>query len=476
MTIFGNGSYNSRYNKKKETSTVDAIPMMTFNAAMQKVFGEENVNLTLAENVYSGLTQTTNTEVIEAPISDVTAWESTWMDDYNDAAIVVLTRWGSEDSETAMYAPDGSHYLGLQTNEKDLLAYLQGLKGTVFDKIIVVINADQMMELDWLDDYDVDACLLAGIPGTQGFEGTANILLGTVNPSGRLVDTYAANSLSSPAVTYASGNTPMWGNADEVAATCTDNNSNGDQINYYTIYAEGIYVGYKYYETRYEDVVMGAGNAASVVGSSTGGAWNYADEVVYTFGYGLSYTTFDQQLGEVAYNADADQYEVEVTVTNTGDTAGMSVVEIYAQTPYGDYEKQNNVEKSAIQFAGFEKTDVLQPGESVTVTVPVERYMLASYDSEGAEGYILSAGTYYLSLGDDAHDALNNVLAAKGYTTADGMTADGDADKVYSWEQAELDTESYRTSRYTDAEVTNQFDFADLSYYCLLYTSPSPRD
>ena len=123
VTIFGNGSYNSRYNKKKETSTVDAIPMMTFNAAMQKVFGEENVNITLAENVYSGLTQTTNTEVIEAPIADVTAWESTWMDDYNDAAIVVLTRWGSEDSETAMYAPDGSHYLGLQTNEKDLLAY-----------------------------------------------------------------------------------------------------------------------------------------------------------------------------------------------------------------------------------------------------------------------------------------------------------------------------------------------------------------
>ena len=476
VTIFGNGSYNSRYNKKKETSTVDAIPMMTFNAAMQKVFGEENVNITLAENVYSGLTQTTNTEVIEAPISDVTAWDSTWMDDYNDAAIVVLTRWGSEDSETAMYAPDGSHYLGLQTNEKDLLAYLQGLKGTVFDKIIVVINADQMMELDWLDDYDVDACLLAGIPGTQGFEGTANILLGTVNPSGRLVDTYAANSLSSPAVTYASGNTPMWGNADEVTATCTDNNSNGDQINYYTIYAEGIYVGYKYYETRYEDVVMGAGNAASAVGSSTGGAWNYADEVVYTFGYGLSYTTFDQQLGDVSYNAETDQYEVEVTVTNTGDVAGMSVVEIYAQTPYGDYEKQNNVEKSAIQFAGFEKTDVLQPGESVTVTVPVERYMLASYDSEGAEGYILSAGTYYLSLGDDAHDALNNVLAAKGYTTADGMTADGNADKVYSWEQAELDTESYRTSRYTDAEVTNQFDFADLSYYGIDFTYLSRSD
>ena len=471
ITIFGNGSYNSRLNKKKEESTVEAIPTMTFNASMQKVFGEDNVNITLAENVYSGLSQTDNETVVEADLDSILDYEDTWLDDYNDAAVVVLTRWGSEDAETAMFAEDGSHYLGLQTNEKNLLEYLQGLKGSVFDSIIVVINADQMMELDWLDDYDVDACLLAGIPGTQGFEGIANVMAGTVSPSGHLVDTYAANSLSAPATVYAAEQTPTWSNSDEVNAIVTDNNSEGAQIDYYTIYAEGIYVGYKYYETRYEDTVLGQGNADGTAGSSTGSAWNYSDEVVYTFGYGLSYTDFEQTLTDVTYNEETDSYEVTVEVTNTGDVAGRSVVEVYVQTPYGDYERENKVEKSSVQVIGFEKTEELEPGETVTVTVECERYLMASYDSEGAEGYILSAGDYYLAVGDDAHDALNNILAAKGYTTADGMDYDGNADKVYSWTQDELDTESYRMSRYDEeVEVTNQLDLADLNTYGVDYT------
>lgn len=477
ITVFGNGSYNSRYNKKKEVSTVEAIPMMTFNAALTKVFGEGNVNLTLAENVYKNLSQTTNTEVIEASIADVKAQEASWMNDYNDAAVVVLTRWGSEDSETAMYAPDGSHYLGLQTEEKNLLEYLKGLKGSVFDRIIVVINADQMMELGWLDEYDVDACLLAGIPGTQGFEGTVNILAGKVSPSGRLVDTYAANSLSSPAVVYASGNTRVWGNKDAVNAAVADNNGGGEQIDYYTIYAEGIYVGYKYYETRYEDLVLGNGNAASAAGSSTEGPWNYEEEVAFPFGYGLSYTDFAQELEDVSYNEETDKYELTVKVTNTGDAAGRSVVEVYAQTPYGEYERENKIEKSAVQVVGFEKTGSLEPGESETVTVEADRYMLASYDSQGAEGYILSAGDYYLAVGDNAHDALNNILAAKGKTTADGMDKDGDAAKVYGFTQDELDTQSYRYSRQDETvEVTNQLGFADINSYGVEFTYLSRSD
>lgn len=203
----------------------------------------------------------------------------------------------------------------------------------------------------------------------------------------------------------------------------------------------------------------------------------YADEVVYPFGYGLSYTNFTQTLKGVTFNADTDNYEVEVEVTNTGDVAGKSVVEVYAQTPYGDYEKQNSIEKSAVQVVGFEKTDTLEPGQSQTVTVECERYMLASYDSKGAQGYILSAGDYYLAVGDDSHDALNNILAAKGYTTANGMTADGDAAKVYSWNQAELDTTTYKMSRVDDiVEVTNQFDNADLNYYGVDFTYLSRND
>lgn len=211
------------------------------------------------------------------------------------------------------------------------------------------------MELDWLDDYDVDACVLAGVPGVIGYEGVANVLAGKVSPSGHLVDTYAANSLSAPATTYACENMQLWGNVDYVNSKATDLSNDGINVDYYTICAEGIYVGYKYYETRYEDAVMGSGDASSSVGSSTGNGWNYADEVVYPFGYGLSYTDFTQTLKGVTFNADTDNYEVEVEVTNTGDVAGKSVVEVYAQTPYGDYEKQNSIEKSAVQVVGFEK-------------------------------------------------------------------------------------------------------------------------
>ena len=477
VTIFGNGAAHSTMGKST-TSSVASIPTMTFGAAMQKVFGADNVNTTLLDNAYASLGATTATEVVEAPISDVEKYASSWSGDYNDAAIAVFTRLGGESNDTAMFGKDGSHFLGLQANEKDLMSYLKAQKAAgVFKKIVVIINADQMMELDWLDDYDVDACVLAGVPGVIGYEGVANVLAGKVSPSGHLVDTYAANSLSAPATTYACENMQLWGNVDYVNSKATDLSNDGINVDYYTICAEGIYVGYKYYETRYEDAVMGSGDASSSVGSSTGNGWNYADEVVYPFGYGLSYTDFTQTLKGVTFNADTDNYEVEVEVTNTGDVAGKSVVEVYAQTPYGDYEKQNSIEKSAVQVVGFEKTDTLEPGQSQTVTVECERYMLASYDAKGAKGYILSAGDYYLSVGDDSHDALNNILAAKGYTTANGMTADGDAAKVYSWNQAEQDTTTYKMSRADDTvEVTNQFDNADLNYYGVdfTYLSRSP--
>lgn len=477
VTIFGNGAAHSAMGGST-TSSVASIPTMTFGAAMQKVFGDDNINTTLIDNAYASLGTTTSTEVVEAPIADVTKYEDTWSSDYNDAAIAVFTRLGGESNDTAMYAADGSHFLGLQTNEKDLMAYLQEQKAAgVFSKIIVIINADQMMELDWLDDYDVDACVLAGVPGVTGYEGVANVLAGQVSPSGHLVDTYAANSLSAPAVTYACENMQLWGNVDYVNSKATDLSNDGINVDYYTIYAEGIYVGYKYYETRYEDAVMGNGDASSAVGSSTSSGWNYADEVVYPFGYGLSYTSFTQTLDSVNYNAETDNYEVQVTVTNTGDVAGKSVVEVYAQTPYGDYEKENSIEKSAVQVVGFDKTQTLEPGQSETVTVECERYMLASYDSKGVAGYILSAGDYYLAIGEDSHDALNNILAAKGYTTADGMTADGDSAKVYSWTQDALDSDSYKMSRVDDTvEVTNQFDNADLNYYGVDFTYLSRSD
>lgn len=475
VTLFGNGAFHP---VGTSTSTpFESIAASTLTSALQDALGAENVNATLGDTAYASLGTTSITSVAEAPIADVRAQESSWQSSCNDAAIVVLSRAGSESNDASLYNDDGNHYLGLSDNEADLMAYLQSQKESgVFGSIIVLINSEQAMELDWLDDYGVDACMLVGRPGAVGYTGVVNLLVGAANPSGRVVDTYAANSLSAPAVTYAGNNTQQWSNLDWVAANNPDWGADGTSESNWILYAEGIYTGYKYYETRYEDTVLGAGNAASAAGSSTGGAWSYSDEVVFSFGHGLSYTTFTQTLDSVEYDPNTDSYLVDVTVTNTGGMAGMDVVEVYVQTPYGDYEKQNRVEKAAVQFVGMGKTDTLEPGESETVTVEVDRYFLASYDAYGAAGYILSAGDYYLAIGSSAHDALNNILAAKGFTTADGMDYDGDAGKTHTWNQAELDTESYDLSRITGVEVTNLFDKADINYYGYEFTYLSRSD
>lgn len=412
----------------------------------------------------------------EAPAEFYTDELTQTFSEYGDAAIIVLTRHADEGTDLSQSGGvDGTSSLALQPNEISLLQMVQSYKEQgVFDKVIVLINSANAIEVGALEGYGVDALLWIGLPGSSGMTGVVNVISGETSPSGHLTDTYAASSLSAPAVMNAVDSSGYWTNADEIleyVGYTTEGYSGEQNYTSYLVQSEGIYVGYRYYETRYEDCILGQGNADSTAGVYAGeAAWDYNAEVTYPFGYGLSYTTFEQTLDEVSYNEETDQYEVEVTVTNTGDTySGKSVVQVYAQTPYGDYEKENKVEKSAVQLAGFAKTGELSPGESETVTVEVERYFLAGYDSEGAEGYILSEGDYYLAVGDDAHDALNNILAAKG---ASGMTdvlgnaASGDTDQVYTWNQEELDTESYRMSRVNEeTEVTNAFETADLDYW-----------
>lgn len=342
ITIFGNGSYNSvdSASNAVNSTSFDAIPAVGLVDSLQTALGADNVNTALS-SVYTPMSLTTNQEVSEAPIDQIKAQESSWQSDYNDVAVVTFTRAGSEGNDSALTTAEDRNYLGLSKNEEDLLSYLQSQKQAgVFSKIVAVINSDQAMELGWVDKYDVDACLLSGLPGAVGWTGIANVMTGKVSPSGHTVDTYAANSLSSPAITYAAGNAMDWTNKDWLLANATDNDGNGTNILHYTIYAEGIYIGYKYYETRYEDTVMGTGNADGAAGASVGNAWAYSNEVVYPFGYGLSYTTFDQTLEGVTFDADSDMYQVSVRVKNTGSVAGKSVVEVYAQTPYGSYEQE----------------------------------------------------------------------------------------------------------------------------------------
>ncbi len=386
---------------------------------------------------------------------------ATWESDFNDAAIVMLAREGGEGVELYMKTPtEGISQLALCQEERDLLAMIRD--SGRFGKIIVLINSGNPMEMDWLEEYNVDAALWIGCPGEKGFTGVANILTGAANPSGHLIETYAANSLSSPAAMCNSHNNQIWGNIQEAQAKSS---SNPSEISFYNIQREGIYVGYKYYETRYEDQVLERFQASGSAGATNGQAWNYADEVVFPFGYGLSYTDFEQTLDSV--KVEEDRIIVQVTVKNVGERPGKAVVQVYAQTPYNSYEQENLVEKSAIQLLDFDKTEMLEPGESETLTIPCDKYLLASYDYKKAGGYILSEGTYYLAIGEDAHDALNNVLAAKkatGMTDADGRAVNGKPEKTFSWTEA-FDDMKYRHSRTTGGEVSNRFEDCDVNYW-----------
>ena len=367
---------------------------------------------------------------------------------YGDAAIVVFSRVGGEGSDMEFRE---TNYLALDQNEKDMLAGIAALKaeGKV-EKIIVLINSANTLQVDFLSNpaYAIDACLWIGDVGITGINAVAEILSGDVNPSGSLADTYLNDNLSSPAM------------ANFVPTTYTGYEKGVIPANAstYMVYQEGIYVGYRYYETRYEDYVMGTGNA---------GAYAYAADVAYPFGFGLSYTDFIYSDVQGRYNPYTDQFEVSVTVTNTGDMAGKETVQVYSQSPYTDYDRENAVEKSAVQLVGFAKTDILQPGESVTVTVYVDKRDIASYDYTGAKTYILDDGQYYLTVATDAHNAVNNVLAAKGYTvenTSGRMDADGDAAMVFPWVQETFDSTTYATSL-NGTKITNLFDSANINLY-----------
>ena len=390
-------------------------------------------------------------------------WKAT-LNDYN-VMIITIARAASEN---ANYTPgeagvdpsqnlNQTDPLGLSDDERALIAAAVEAKKANGGKVIVLLNNASALEVDEIEKNDgVDAILEIGLPGGYGFYGICDILDGTVNPSGHLADTYAVkNSLAPSAQNYGF---LMWTNAQE------DKN-----INSAIVEAEGIYVGYLYYETRYYDSVFGQGNATSTKGS-TGGAWNYANEVTYPFGFGLSYTTFTQKLESVHVDLQNQTATAKVTVTNTGSVAGKDVVQLYVSTPYTEYDKQHGVEKAAVQLLDYGKTGILQPGESQTVEIVADLQYMASWDSQadnlvGTKGnYILDAGTYYFTVGNGAHEAVNNVLAKQGKTVADGMTAEGVAANVQTWELAELDTHTFARSKNGTA-VENQLDDVDLNYW-----------
>ena len=392
--------------------------------------------------------------------------DSTWKDSLaeNNVMIVTIARSGSENKN---YTPgqDGvdstqnlnqTDPLGLSDDERELIQAAIDAKSANGGKVIVILNNSSAMEVQELQDNEgVDAILQVGLPGGYGFYGIADILSGEVNPSGHLTDTYAVVAANSPAAQNYGD--LRWTNADDTL-----------YINDALVEAEGIYTGYKYYETRYADVVLGQGNANDTVGSSTGSAWNYDDEVTYTFGYGLSYTTFEQTIDSLDVDTANRKVTAQVTVTNTGERAGKDAVQLYVSLPYTQYDIEHGIEKSAIQLLDYGKTSVLEPGASETVTIEADMDYMTSWDSTASNAtgttgcYILDDGDYYFTVGNGAHEALNNVLAAQGKTVADGMTEDGNAENVKVWTLSEFDGSTFATTK-NGTPVENQLSDMDLN-------------
>ena len=368
--------------------------------------------------------------------------------------IYVVGRVGGEGDDVTAEKEDAldGDYLTLNEDERSILEGLKELKDEgAIRSVTVIINSANPIATSFLyeEDYGVDAALWVGSVGQTGLYAVGDVLTGAVNPSGSLPDTWWMDNKLDPVMNNFGSYT--YEGADKY------NFSALSAYGKYVVYQEGIYVGYKYTETRYEDVIMGTPNA---------GSFAYGSVVSYPFGYGLSYTdfTFSDVKAEKKGEGQDAAYELSVTVTNTGSAAGKKTVQIYAQKPYTDYDKANQIEKAAVELVGYNKTKLLQPGESETLTVSVPVYYLTTYDTFGAGCYILEDGTYYLAAAENAHQAANHILAAKGYTADNGMVGAGDAAMVFSFEQT-FDDATFAKALGTGADVKPLFAEADMNRY-----------
>ena len=330
------------------------------------------------------------TVINDAPWSVVNAEAGSSFAQYGDAAIFVIGRIGGEGTDNDRKMGDGidnndglAHdYLSLTANE---LSVLDGLKAKKqageISKIIVLVNYSSMIEgCDFLDDPQIDAAMWVDKAmnpvnanfGRWTYEGAERLGVPTELGTGM----YPASTLAS-----------------------------------YVVYQEGMYMGYRYTETRYEDVVLGTPNV---------GNYNYSEVVARPFGFGLSYADFE--LSNVSVTRDGDRnYVIKVTVTNTSSPySGKHSVPVYVSKPYGTYAKNNGIQVPSVELVQFGRTGVLAPGQSETLTITVDEKFFASYDAYGARGYVLMDGDYYIAVGGDAHEAVNNVLAAKKANTVCG--------------------------------------------------------
>lgn len=382
------------------------------------------------------------------------------------------------------YKPGSAlNYAGEATGEDPLklsvdeLAVVEAAKETCSQVIVLLNTGNNMMIADIAEggSHEVDGICYIGCPNDYQTIGIANVLTGKVNATGALASAFVRDNQSIPAVQNVGGDyfadyEIVCRNDDprypgkEIGNIGTGSFGGADTYNggMYIVEAEGIYVGYKYYETRYFDAVMGQGNANSAAGATQGSAWNYGDEMLYTFGHGLSYLDYTQTIKSVTVDRSVNgNITAVVEVKNNSNQDGKFLTQLYVQQPYTDYDRTNLVEKSAVMFLNSAKVDVAA-GKSKEVTITIPTKYLASYDANNAKTYILDAGDYYFTAAAGAHEAVNNILAAQGKTTADGMDAAG-KNAVVSWKLDQLDNTTFAIANNTT--VTNVADDADLNYW-----------
>ncbi|MFC0265626.1 glycoside hydrolase family 3 N-terminal domain-containing protein [Alloscardovia macacae] len=395
----GAGALNDIYER---VSLTDGLKNAGFqlNPQLEKFYAEYDAQKKVQRGAVGNNPKASDWTLPEPTVKDYEASQSLLDSarEYSSTAVVVLARTGGEgddlpaDMSKVNYTEnssdykdfeEGRSYLQLSRTERDLL----NLVNERFENVVVVYDGLNPLEFGFLNDYDhVKSALWVAGPGQTGFNALGRILSGETNPSGKTTDT----------LVYDQKQTPWWNNVGNFAYT----NMNefmvdkkdpymGGAVPTFVNYVEGIYVGYRWFETAAAEGVI-----------------DYARTVQFPFGYGLSYTQFAQTMSPVRYDAESGKISVDVTVTNTGSVAGKDVVQVYGQPPYTAEDAQRGIEKASTVLLGFEKTKLLQPGESQTVSVELSVDDLASYDAKNAKAYVLEAGDYGISVQADSHTVL----------------------------------------------------------------------
>ena len=433
LNIFGWESINPAYGGAGSGGINDLYDIVSLNQGLENAGFSINQELVDFYNNYGAdnpemSIQKQSWTLPEPPVDTYSDELIKSAKEYSDVAVVVLSRKAGEghndipmDVRKAAYDnnsdeyddfPEGEHYLQLSQTERDMV----DMVCSNFDNVIVVYNGANQFELGFADEYpQIKSVVWCPGTGNVGFNALGKVFSGEVNPSGKTPDTFI----------YDMTTAPWWNNAEKIEYTnladmAVEGMNAGTAQVYapaFTNYVEGIYVGYKYYETAAQE-----------------GAIDYDKTVQYPFGYGLSYTEFEQKMGELEEKD--GQISVDVEVTNTGDVAGKDVVEVYYKPPYTN----GGIEKSSANLIEFAKTDLLQPGESQTVTVTFSIEDMASYDENNAKAYVLEKGDYVISINSDSH----TVLDQKTYTA--------DADVVYKGENKRASDDTAATNVFEDAK------------------------